>query len=103
MDEMSKLAYLLAKNGIPFQLVGQTFPDFDAARNGKGFETKAYIQVVSPSVADWKIDAICHPGSYGFSSGLLEIMGPPTEEYEDGVVGYLHAEEALEHFRRAVS
>lgn len=103
MDEMSKLAYLLAKNDIPFQLVGQTFPDFDGDPKKGIYNLKAYVQIVSPSEEDWKIDAIWHPGSYGYKEGLLEIMGHSTEEYEDGVVGHLTAEEALEYFRRAVS
>lgn len=101
MDEMNKLIKLLAVYGIPFAVRGQVFPDFEEKKDD--YEVKAYVQVVSPSVADCKIDAIWHPGSYGYKSGLLEIMGPPTEEYGDGVVGYLTAEEALEHFRRAVS
>lgn len=100
MDEMNKLIKLLAEAGIPFTVTAHTFPDFKA---GDKAELKAYIQVISPSVTDWKIDAIWHPGSYGYESGLLEIMGPSTEEYEDGVVGHLTAEEALEHFRRVVS
>ena len=102
MNEMNKLIKLLAKADIPFEVRGQTFPDLDAARNGKGFEKKAYVQIISPSEEDWKIDAIWHPGSYGYESGLLEIMGPSTEEYGDGVVGSLTAGEALEYFKRAV-
>lgn len=97
MDEMNKLIKLPAKADIPFEVRGHTFPDFKA---GDKAELKAYIQVISPSVADWKIDAIWHPGSYGYEDGLLEIMGHSTEEYEDGVVGHLTAEEALEYFRR---
>lgn len=98
MDEMNKLIKLLAEAGIPFTVKGQTFPDLD-----DGCKVKAYIQVISPSVADWKIDAIWHPGSYGYEEGLLEIMEPSTEECGDGVVGHLTAEEALEHFRRVAS
>ena len=98
MNEMNKLIKLLAKADIPFEVRGQIFPDFEH----KMFE-KAYVQVVAPSEEHCKIDAIWHPGSYGYEEGLLEIMGPPTEEYGDGVVGHLTDEEALEHFRRAAS
>lgn len=42
-------------------------------------------------------DAICHYGSYGYSDGLLEIMG--TIVYQDDgdqVVGYLTADDVIE-------
>ena len=44
-------------------------------------------------------DAICHRGSYGHENGELEIMGLDVtkEEYGDSVLGYLTAEEVLEH------
>lgn len=101
MNEMNKLIKLLAKADIPFEVTAHMFPDFEKKKDD--YEMKAWVQVVSPSVADCKIDAIYHPGSYGYKEGLLEIMGPPTEECGDGVVGYLTAEEALEHFRRVMS
>ena len=100
MDEMNKLIKLLAKADIPFEVRAHTFPDFKA---GDKAEMKAYVQVISPSVADWKIDAIWHPGSYGYEEGLLEIMSEFEDETHDTVVGHLTAEEALEYFRRAVS
>lgn len=49
-------------------------------------------------------DAICHRGSYGHERGLLEIMGLDIteEEYGDAVLGYLTAEEVLEHLDNAL-
>ena len=49
-----------------------------------------------------KWDAICHDGSYGSESGLLEIMGELVDEEEvgDTVEGYLTAKEVLERVDR---
>lgn len=49
-------------------------------------------------------DAICHAGSYGHENGLIEIMGLDitVEEYGDSVLGYLTAEEVLEHLDNAL-
>jgi len=49
-------------------------------------------------------DAICHAGSYGHEDGLLEIMGLDItiDEYGDSVLGWLTAEEVLEHLDNAL-
>lgn len=47
-------------------------------------------------------DAICHKGSYGYESGLLEIMGDIVYESEreyDDVVGWLTAEDVIERIK----
>lgn len=82
---MTKLAVLLAKADIPFELRGQ---------NCGG--TLASVQICSPSVDDCRIDAICHYYSYGGKEGLLEIMGAGD------VVGWLSAEEAFTYFEKIV-
>lgn len=42
-------------------------------------------------------DVICHKYSYGGDRGLLEIMAPFAEN-EDGVVGYLTAEDVINKY-----
>lgn len=81
MTEMMKLAYLLIDSNIPWE-------------PGVNMGT---LQIFYPSRANCVCDAICHPGSYGYSAGLLEIMGLVSPHNEDGVEGWLTAEEV---FRR---
>jgi len=83
MTEMNKLVALLAKNNIPFEIKAFDFLD------------KSTWQICSPSIADTKVDAICHAGSYGHENGLIEIMS----RFEEDVVGWLTAEEALPYFQ----
>lgn len=51
-------------------------------------------------VADGSWDAICHDGSYGHTSGLLEIMGNIVEVDYDTVEGGLTAQEILNRVDR---
>ena len=98
MNEMTKLAILLAENNIPFELVAMTSMSDDMTT----FD-KPVVQIISPSVADRKMDAVCHNSSYGGREGLLEIMvNDPAFEEENGdaVVGWLTAEDALPYFKR---
>lgn len=87
MDNMTKLAVLLTKADIPFELRGQ-ISTLDTAS----------VQICSPSVDNCLIDAICHQYSYGGNQGLLEILAVGL----DDVVGWLSAEEAFEYFERIV-
>ena len=84
---MTKLAVLLVKADIPFELRGQ-ISTLDTAS----------VQICSPSVDNCLIDAICHYYSYGGREGLLEIMGVGLED----VVGWLSAEEAFTYFEKIV-
>lgn len=83
MTEMNKLVVLLAKNNIPFEIKAWDFID------------KSTWQICSPSIEDMKVDAVCHEGSYGHERGLIEIMSA----FEEDVVGWLTAEEALPYFQ----
>lgn len=83
MTEMNKLVVLLAKNNVPFEIKAFDFLD------------KPTWQICSPSIEDTKVDAICHKGSYGHENGLIEIMSL----FEEDVVGWLTAEEALPYFQ----
>lgn len=100
MTEMNKLIKLLAKADIPFEVRGIKSVDLDADWKGGKVEYEASIQIVSPSVDNWKIDAICHSGSYGHEAGLIEIMS--AYEEDDGVVGWLTAEGAFEYFKKVL-
>ena len=100
MNEINKLLILLAKNDIPFEARAIKTVDLDGMRESGKVEYEATIQIVSPSVDDWKIDAVCHSGSYGHEAGLLEIMS--DFEPDDGVVGWLTAEEAYSYFEKVV-
>lgn len=87
MDNMTKLAALLAKADIPFELRGLTCGN-----------TSATVQICSPSANDCIIDAICHHYSYGGDQGLLEILAAGL----DDVIGWLSAEEAFDYFEKIV-
>lgn len=74
--ELSKLAIGLIERDIPFK----------------------FVTCFNGGQIDWGTgDAICHDGSYGRDSGLLEIMGDLVDEVSigDAVEGYLTAEDVL--------
>lgn len=86
MTEMTKLAMLLAKENIPFQLVTQPI-----------YETP---QIIIPNEEERTMDIVCHKHSYGGNNGLLEIMGI-TDEY-DNVRGWLTAKECYTLIRKEI-
>lgn len=88
--EMNKLIKLLAKADLPFEVY--SFPGFIGEDKDFG------IQILAPTLQERKIDAVCHPYSYGHEDGLIEIMS----DQEDDVVGWLTAEEALPYFIEAL-
>ena len=79
--EIKKLATLLTKAGIPYELRTDSCGNKDN-------------QLFYPSKANRICDAICHQYSYGYDTGLLEIMGL-CENTEDDVEGWLSAEEVF--------
>lgn len=83
MTEMNKLVVLLVQHKIPFEIKAFDIKD------------KPTWQICSPSIADTKVDAVCHEFSYGHHEGLIEIMSA----FEDDVVGWLTAEDALPYFQ----
>ena len=75
--EMKDLMLGLAKRGIDFNF-SQVFDGFKIDVPSQGW------------------DAICHSGSYGCHSGLLEVMGSAVVRVDyDSVEGYLTAQEIL--------
>lgn len=86
MTEMNKLIILLVRNNIPFEIRAWDICE------------KPTWQICTPSLADQQIDAVCHEFSYGHHEGLIEVMSA----FEEDVVGWLTAEEALPYFQAYV-
>lgn len=82
--EMDKLIPLLCKADIPFDLT----------------VIFGRPQIVYPSVYSCVCDVICNRWSYGGSDGLLEISGITDDSFEDGVEGYLTAEEVFDRISK---
>ena len=106
IPEMIKLLDLLAKNGIDVDYKTIEWP---VDLLSPSLEERAdFVQLIlKDGGSNWICDVICHPGSYGYEQGLLEIMA--HEGYEQTVlgddatgtvVGWLTAEKALEYFKR---
>ena len=66
----------------------------------QGFAVRAERHQIVVSFPDgtklW--DAICHPGSYGYEDGLLEVMGDPVTN--DYVEGWLAADEIFDRWQK---
>jgi hypothetical protein len=75
--EINKLASLLDKAGIPYEM-NELFDGW---------------VICYPNDVERESDVICHKYSYGHEEGLLEMMGL-TED--DDVQGYMTAEEVFE-------
>lgn len=96
MTEMDKLEQYLIENKIPyerrkrgpvseFSLTHPSLKNIDVSQD----------QISVPCKGECKWDAICHPGSYGYDEGLLEIMGDIVSEDEEDVVGWLTADDVI--------
>lgn len=86
--EMTKLAVMLAKANIPFELHTWSTCNEDC------------LQIASPSKENMVVDAVCHKFSYGGSSGLIEVMGSANKNLPNNdVVGWLTAEDAFQYFK----
>lgn len=88
--EILKLHEMLTEANIPHSFDNNFF------ENG----TEAYILIIKRDGV-YLCDAIYYRGSYGYNSGLLEIMGGLTldEMKNDSVLGYLTAEEVFKRFK----
>lgn len=76
LSEMTKLIIGLDMRGIPFT-VRSLYDGMQILCDG------------------W--DAICHKGSYGHESGLIEVMGAPVCQSDcDDVEGWLTAQDILD-------
>ena len=84
MTELDKLEHWLKCNRIEYER-------FD----NDGVIERHQIIVYKDGERVW--DAICQKGSYGYESGLLEVMGDSVVLPEDGdsVCGYLTAQDVI--------
>ena len=102
MSELDKLQEYLEQNGYKIKRI-DTYPTASMlAMSGMlGFE-KGYGEyhqiVVYKEDGDIWWDVICNWGSYGFESGLLEIMGPKglCNNLDDRVEGWLTAQDIID-------
>ena len=83
MTELNKLAVMLARAGIPFEI------------KAFNIDKMATWSIVYPCDALKKISAVSHQYSYGGRSGLIEILEIERNE----AVGFLSAESAFEWFK----
>lgn len=97
-EEMEKLINYLKDNDISFEIFPFRIDRINPITCKD--DTHYYAQVCCPvydlNLRSW--DAVCHPGSYGFEKGLLEIYGDILTDEDlamDSVVGYLTAENVI--------
>ena len=93
--EMNKLLRLVELDKLEFYLKGKGLP---YERIDKWDDPCQHQLVVN----DYEWDVICHKGSYGYNSGLLEIAGSLVDIEEDGdsVAGYLTAQDVIDRIER---
>ncbi len=95
MSELDKLQKYLDDKGIPYERTDteRVFDGMDMSRH------QINVYKDQEKTALW-FDAICHPGSYGYEAGLLEIMGDIVESEYDDVEGWLTAEEIIDRMEK---
>ena len=93
MNELDKLEAYLKENGIEY-----TREDRESEKYL--YSNKHQIVVYKDGVIQW--DAICHPGSYGYEHGLLEIYGNIVDYEKDGdsVAGWLTADDIIQRLQK---
>lgn len=87
MSELDKLEAYLKEHGYEY-----TREDVD----GEPYTDVHQIVVYENGERLW--DAVCHSGSYGYSQGLLEIIGEIADIAGDpgAVIGWLKAQEVID-------
>lgn len=91
MTELDKLEQYLKERNRIYQRV-----DSDYTTDSAGHMASREIhQIVAYKYGKYSWDAICHPGSYGYEDGLLEIMGEISQKKRD-VEGYLTAADVID-------
>ena len=91
MSELDKLENYLKEHNITYDRV---------EKPRKLFEDSEVHQIIVYEKEERVWDAICHPGSFGYNEGLLEVMGEPVVKPSDGdsVCGYLTAEDVIARY-----
>lgn len=109
MTELDKLEAYLKENGYFYARwdgIAQE-PVAGCARHKTapdGYEHLEHHQIVVFDEAARRVfDAICHYGSYGYKSGLLEVMGSTIVDPNvgDSVEGYLTADDIIKRLERS--
>ena len=104
MAELYKLRDWLKENGADFEFYDTpTIYKYDEARPeypcliqqvGR-HQVIVFDQIDGERMRRW--DAVCQLGSYGYSAGLLEIMGCIVpDDYPNTVMGFLTADKVIE-------
>ena len=93
LDELNKLEAYLRENGIEYERKDEE----PKTQFGVTIHFARHQIVCKDKNGKYMWDAICHPFSYGYEQGLLEIMGVLVDEEKDGdsVVGYLTADDVI--------
>lgn len=101
MTELEKLEHYLKEHGYRYERVDNPIPESMIPVRQKYNLPEGWCEQHQIVVYDAKgrraWDAICHWGSYGYSQGLLEIMGslvPKTGR--DRVIGWLTAQDVID-------
>ena len=89
MKELRKLELYLKLKNVNYRRMDIKSPD------GDPYKEKHQIAVYDEN-GNYEWDVVCHKGSYGYESGLLEGMGSIFVNHEDGVVGWLTANDVIE-------
>ena len=94
MSEMDKLERYLRENNITYTRVINYGKDANEI-NSDSLPVTNQIIVIGKHGRNW--DAICHPGSYGYKQGLLEVMGSivDVDKVGDTCEGYLTADDII--------
>ncbi len=66
---------------------------FGLRDRGIGFKTTSFLDGIQIVVGNGDWDAICHSGSYGHETGLIEVMRLP--QCQGDVIGWLTAKDVL--------
>ena len=103
--EMNKLLRLVELDKLEFYLKGKGLPyeRIDKWDDNEDDICPRHQIMVNCDEAGWpEWSAICHRGSYGYHSGLLEIAGSLVDIEEDGdsVAGYLTAQDVIDRIER---
>lgn len=92
LEELDKLEKYLKSHGYICVRVDDTTPGHMERHQVIVYYSEDDI---AKDVRAW--DAICHPGSYGYGSGLLEVMGSAVVRIDgDEVEGYLTAQDIID-------
>lgn len=99
LTNLNRIEEYLKEHGIKYERIDQD-KIFDFEKHIAQCERH---QIIVPCAGDnFQWDVICHPGSYGYNKGLLEIYGNIVDEEKDGdsVVGWLTAEDVITRIRQ---